>query len=284
MTIPGVSQDTRYVDLHLHTSVSDGTFSPGEIVDKAIELGFSAIAISDHDTVDGVDEAIAHSRDKELEIIPAVELSSGLETEELHILGYFIDHHNEELQQTLSTFRLRRRERMVEMIDKLREMGVNADADEFFANFQNPSIGRLHLAQYLISKRLVSGIETIFNKYLGFEKPAYAPKYKISPEEACSLIRRAGGVAVAAHPHLLGDDDQLTELAKAGIEGLEIFCSNTSQAVSNHFALVAEGLNLLVTGGSDCHQRNKNQFLIGMVKLPYRFVTRMRDYLEQRPT
>lgn len=284
MTFPDGGQNARYVDLHLHTSVSDGTFTPGEIVDKAIELGFSAIAITDHDTVDGIDEAIARSRETELEIIPAVELSSGLENEELHILGYFIDHHNQELQEALVTFRLRRRERMLEMIDKLRGLGVNADADEFFEHFQNPSIGRLHLAQYLISKRLVSGIETIFSKYLGFEKPAYAPKYKISPEQACGLIRRAGGVAVAAHPHLLGDDDQLTELAKAGIEGLEIFCSNISQAVSNHYALVAEGLNLLITGGSDCHQRNKTRFLIGMVKLPYRFVTRMREYIEQRPT
>jgi len=182
MTLSGADQNTRYADLHLHSSVSDGTLPPEEIVDKAIEIGFSAIAISDHDTVEGVDAAIAHSRDRGIEIVPAVELSSGIDGEELHILGYFIDHHNPELLDQLSLFRRRRRERILEMIDKLRFLGVEADAVEFFDNYRNSSVGRLHLARYLLSKRLVTTIDTIFDKYIGFDKPAYAPKYKSPPK------------------------------------------------------------------------------------------------------
>ncbi len=273
------NQDSRYADLHLHTDASDGICRPSEIVDAAAELGFSAIAITDHDTVSGLDKALERGKAIGLEIIPGIELSASLNALEIHILGYFFDHHNREFLEKLSLFRQYRRRRAEIMVAKLQKLGTAVDLDEFVEQYPNESIGRLHLAQYLISKGVVRTIAEAFEYYLGFEKPAYAPKYDLSPREACRLIRETGGIPVLAHPHHLGGDELLPELVKAGIEGLEVYYSNTSEAVIDHYRVMAQKLGILITGGSDCHQSNKDKSFLGTIKLPYRYVEEMKQRL-----
>ena len=213
MSINNQNHDPRYADLHLHTNASDGAWNPSALVDAAVELGFSAIAVSDHDTVAGLDEAIRRAEQRGLELITAVELSAGLDIGEVHVLGYFIDHNSPALKEKLSLFRDYREQRVGLMIAKLQNLGMKADIDEFTQQYQGRSMGRLHLAQYLVNKKFVSGIKEAFSQYLGFKKPAYAPKYNLSPKEACQLINQAGGVAILAHPHLLDGHEILNELS-----------------------------------------------------------------------
>jgi len=276
-------QQSRYADLHLHTNTSDGSCRPFEVVDMAAELGFSAIAISDHDSVSGIDEALERAKERGLELIPAIELSAELNSQEIHILGYFFDHHNRIFEKKLEKFRDYRQKRVRVMIAKLQGTGIEVDLEEFMRQYQNQSIGRLHLAQYLVSKGFVRGIKEAFNRYLGFEKPAYASKYNLSPSKACQLIREAGGISVLAHPHLLRKDEMIPKLVEDGIEGLEAYYSYIPESVIDHYRQMAKDLGVLVSGGSDCHQHNKEQLLIGGVRLPYSYVDEMKQYLRQEP-
>jgi len=278
--------DGRYADLHLHTNASDGTYGPSELVEAAAKLGFSAIAIADHDTVIGLDEAIERGKTIGLEVIPAVELSTNLDALEIHILGYFIDHHHPGLLEKLLFFRQYRQNRAEFIVVKLQKLGVAVDVDEFLQEYPNESgksVGRLHVAQHLLSKGAISNIAEAFSRYLGPGKPAYASKCNLSPREACQLIREAGGIPVLAHPQHLRRDELLPELVKAGIKGLEAYYNNTPEVVIDHYRALARELGILVTGGSDCHQDNKDQFLLGTIKLPYRYVEEMKQHLLNTP-
>lgn len=277
-----------YVDLHVHTNCSDGTFTPAEAVHCAKKAGLRAIAITDHDTVDGLDEAFAEGEKAGVEIIAGVELSTEIklaESSEMHILGYFIDRNNAVLRESLARFRAARRERAAKMLEKFRSLGVTLDERRLAAIAGDGCIGRLHFAKALIEENVVRNIGEAFQQYLGMNKPAYVPKLQMKPDEAIRLITSSGGIAVIAHPYYghYSNRDLLLKLIAAGLGGLEVWHSKHPPASVDMFKKMARDLNLLMTGGSDCHGSfNGDEPLMGSVRVSYQTVIDMKEHLARR--
>ncbi len=274
----------KYADLHIHTSVSDGHYSPEQVVEHASRLGFAAISICDHDAVEGTERAIAAGNEIGIEVIPGVELSTSVEQtegsgsggQEIHIIGYFIDWHDEELTKMLDDFRQYRVTRMEKMVEKLNHLGCKIDIDKLTSSADTASIGRMHLAQALLTEGYVRDLREAFDRYLAFGKPAYMEKFKITPKQACDLIKRIGGIPVLAHPYLFHNDDMVSQLIDDGIMGIEAFYSKMPDRAVQYYIEMARSNNLLITGGSDCHQYG-DYFLMGTVKLPYKYVERLKQ-------
>lgn len=242
-------------DLHLHTTASDGTDSPERVVALAAEAGFEAIAITDHDTLRGVPEALAAGRRLGVRVISGVEISAGGNTE-VHVLGYAIQD-SEKLVATLEQMREERSLRMRKMVRKLNEMGVSIPLERVTGLAQE-SVGRSHLARVLVEDGVVRDVREAFQKYLAPGKPAYVERKKLSVVQAISLIRSAGGLPVIAHPgqnhgEAFWTQGRFAELKEAGLRGIEAYHMAHSQQQALAFARMAKNLNLLVTGGSDYH-------------------------------
>jgi len=258
-----------FVDLHLHTTASDGTWTPGEVVERAIGLGFSAIGIADHDTANGLDPALQAVGERELEIVPAVELSASEDDIDVHILGYLIDYHSPKFTSVAERLRQARYERGVRMVEKLNELGIGIKMETVKDIAGEASIGRPHVADALLKGDYVKSYDEAFARYLGYHAPAYVPKYRLSPEEAIDLIHSVNGLAVIAHPGLLHRDDLIPKFVELGLDGLEAFHPQHGYYVTNHYIDLAKRYGLLYTGGSDCHGERKGRALIGTVKMPY---------------
>ncbi|MEA3305320.1 MAG: PHP domain-containing protein, partial [Candidatus Omnitrophota bacterium] len=257
-----------YADLHIHTLYSDGTFTPREVVELAHKQGFLAIAITDHDCIDGIEPSIAHAAKYGMEIIPAVELTAEEEDFEVHMLGYFIDWQAEWFTEKLKEIRTARVNRTYEMIAKLKGIGINIDPRKVFKISGPGSVGRLHLASALYSGGWTSSIGEAFRKYIGNNAPCYVRKFKLALKEAIDVIIRLGGVPVLAHPHTLGRDDLIPVLTKWGLRGIEVYHTGHSANVTSHYEKLALKNNLLLTGGSDCHGMGKSSVLLGRLKVP----------------
>lgn len=268
----------RYVDLHVHTDYSDGSCSPEEVVHRAKQCGLAAVGIADHDEVGGISEAIWIGHSHGVEIVPAVELTSGCNGKEIHLLGYLIDHNHRKLREDLKHFRYERFKRMEGMVAKLRKLGIGISLEAVRRIGGRGSLGRLHLARALFQQGSVGAVQEAFDLYIGKGKPAYVEKPRIDIREAFELITAAGGIPVLAHPKLAHVDGAIPELARLGLRGIEAFYSrHTREDVDRYLAVAAE-YNLLVTGGSDCHGEIKDTMLLGSVKLPYRYLTALREH------
>ncbi len=268
----------RYVDLHVHTNYSDGSFSPEEVVRHAKRLGFSAIAIADHDEVGGVTEAAWFSRSHALEIVPSVELTTAFNGKEIHLLGHLVDPNNRELRERLKEFRYHRFKRMQKMIDKLCDLGLQVSMQSVRTLAGHGSLGRLHLARIMFQEKLVETVQQAFDSYIGIGKKAYAKRPRIEIEEAIELINSAGGAPILAHPKLARVDDKIPELARLGLRGLEAYYTwHTPEETEKYLALAAAH-DLFVTGGSDCHGVIKDKMLLGLVKLPYERLEALRAH------
>jgi len=268
----------RYVDLHVHTTYSDGSFSPEEVVSHAEECGLKAIGIADHDEVAGVTEAIWIGHSRGIEIVPAVELTSACNGKEIHLLGYLIDHNHRELRERLKDFRRERFQRMTKMIEKLRTLGLDIYMEAVRRIAGRGSLGRLHLARTLFQRGMVGTVQEAFDRYIGRNKPAYVQKPRIEAAEAFGLIAAAGGIPVLAHPKLVRIDNHIPELVKLGLRGIEaVYSKHTPEDVKKYLAM-AEEYDLLVTGGSDCHGVIKDTMLLGTVKLPYHYLATLREH------
>ncbi|MBN1824035.1 MAG: PHP domain-containing protein [Endomicrobiales bacterium] len=277
----------KYVDLHVHTRFSDGTFTPEQTVDHAVKVGLSAISITDHDIIDGIEPAIKHAGGRDIEIVPGVELSTELTNQtqrsEMHILGYFIDWKNPVLDATLKEFRKKRHERAFKILEKLSKLGLGLNEKRFFDGAGKGSIGRLHFARAMIEQGIVRTINDAFFKYLGHGKPAYVPKKFLSPEEAIKLISDAGGIAVLAHPFYAhySDKNLLETLIRSGLAGIEVWHSKHPPSMVDHFSSLASAYGLLRSGGSDCHGGVAgDEPLMGSVKIPYSILDKMKKYHE----
>ncbi|MGD9498463.1 MAG: PHP domain-containing protein [Armatimonadota bacterium] len=240
-------------DLHIHSTCSDGTQTPEQIVAEAIRKGLSAIAIADHDTVQGVMPAIEAARGSDLIVIPACEISTEYEGAEVHILGYWIDLDHEELHEKFRYVRNARRLRADEMVSKLRQLGVEITIDDVLAQTDGVTLGRPHVAQALLARGYVGGPQEAFDRFLGRGKPAYVPRYKLSPFEAVQAVLDAHGCPVLAHPGLGVGDHIIRALIEAGIEGLEAYHTHHSPSNTRRVLRLAEEYGLLVTGGTDSH-------------------------------
>ena len=255
---PG-GQPPRF-DLHIHTTASDGTDSPEAVVALAAEKGFSIIAITDHDTMCGVPEAVAAGEKYGVRVIGGVEISAGGQTE-VHVLGYGV-RDVERLEQTLTLMRDKRAERMAGMVEKLRALGVDVTLDEVTA-LSGGSVGRSHLARVLIDKGVVRDVREAFAKYLSPGKPAYVEREKLGVQQAVRLIADCGGLPVIAHPgQNRGESywgrERFHALKAYGLRGIEVYHMAHGAAQAAAFERIASAENLLVTGGSDYHGKVKN--------------------------
>jgi predicted metal-dependent phosphoesterase TrpH len=242
-------------DLHIHSTASDGLLTPAEIISAAVEIGLTGLAITDHDTVGGIEEAYdfidAHSIP--LHLIPGIEMNAEIDENEVHILGYFIDYHSSRLLNKLKEIKEARWERAQKMVYKLKSMGLAISLEHVERLARGDLIGRPHIAQALTEKGYVFSIKEAFKKYIGKGRPAYIPRYKFMPQEAIQLIREAGGIPILAHPGLLSDKKLVCEVIDMGVVGLEVYYPEHTFQQVNDFLRLCQELNLLVTGGSDFH-------------------------------
>ena len=261
------------IDLHAHTTASDGSFTPTELVEAAHGLGLGALAVTDHDTLAGLGEARAAAQRVGLDLVAGVELSVEDDGGRFHLLGYGFDPANAALAETLTTLRRSRAARNDLMAARMSEMGLPVTMDDVRAEAGEDAlvIARPHFARALIKKGIVGSVAEAFEKYLSTGKPLYLPKEVLTPRDAIALIHGAGGVAVMAHPGLVPLDEaafdaRVTSLAqKDGLDGIEAYYSQHSQADTDRFLALATRLGLLVTGGSDFHGTVKPHVPLGIV-------------------
>jgi predicted metal-dependent phosphoesterase TrpH len=259
------------LDLHIHTTASDGSFSPAEIVRKSWDSGLTHIALCDHDSIEGVVPAQTAARNYAgLTVISGVEINTDTSLGELHILGYFIDCNNAELVTTLKKLRESRITRADRMIEKLHKMGMNIEPGRVKQLAGDGSIGRPHIAQALLEKGYVFSRGEAFEKYIGRGGPAYLERDKTTPAEAIQLIIRAKGIAVLAHPLTCENPESLiAELKPAGLMGLEAYYGNYNPAQIRELLRLTEKYGLVATGGSDFHGLDgQNEPLLGSVDVP----------------
>jgi 3',5'-nucleoside bisphosphate phosphatase len=267
----------KFADLHLHTYFSDGTFSPEEVVAYGQKAGLAALALTDHDSVEGCARAAAACAAAGIEFITGVELTAEHNDIEVHLLGYFLDTQNEKFLAEIAKFQAVRQERIREMVAKLNRLNVPLAAETVFALANCKSPGRPHVARALAKAGLVRNLDEAFDRFLKKNRPAWVPKAKMSALEGIELIQQAGGLAIMAHPGLNRTDDIIPVLVEAGLDGIECFHTKHSTAMSGRYQEIADKYNLLVTGGSDCHGFSKGKPLIGTVKLPYECVGKLKS-------
>jgi predicted metal-dependent phosphoesterase TrpH len=271
-----------FADLHLHTCFSDGTYAPEEVARHAGRLGFVAVAITDHDTVEGCMRMAAACALNRLEFVPGTELTAEHNGYELHLLGYFLDTQHPRLLGELARFQNVRQNRIREMVARLNRLQIPLAADSVFALANCRSPGRPHVARALVQAGYCGTLDEAFDRFLKKHRPAWVPKYRMSATTAVELLHEAGGLAVMAHPGLNRNDGLIPEMASAGIDGLECFHTKHSPAATENYLRLARQHRLLVTGGSDCHGLSKGRPLIGSVRLPYEHVTRLREHAAAR--
>lgn len=268
-----------FTDLHLHTSFSDGTYTPEQLASEARRHGLVAVALTDHDTVDGCERMQAACEEQSIEFIPATELTAEVSGIELHMLGYFLDAANPALLKRMADFQEGRQSRIREIVARLRKLDVPLEEKDVFALANCNSPGRPHVARALIQRKVCRTLDEAFERFLKKNRPGWVPKEKIGALEALELIHGAGGLAVLAHPGLARAEEAIQPLIEAGIDGLECFHSRHSASASEYYVSVAEEHELLITGGSDCHGMNKGKPLIGSIKLPYEYVRLLKGRL-----
>jgi len=240
------------VDLHMHTMHSDGSNSPAEIVRLAKKNGLDTISITDHDSLNGFSEAFNEGKKLGVEVIPGVEISSDIGDHEVHILGYFMEPDNEELERYLVFFRGERYKRAIRIVDKLRTLGFNITIEDILQEAQNSAIGRPHIAQALLHGGFINSYYEAFNKYIGNGCPAHEKKVHISPQSAFKIITDAGGLSFIAHPGYM-PENILKELIEEGVDGLEVVHPSHSINQVKYYRGIANEFFLLESGGSDFH-------------------------------
>ena len=281
----------RKIDLHTHSLCSDGAQTPTEVVRSAYDAGLSAIALTDHDCIAGVQEAMDAGRALGVEVIPAVELSAKSDTE-LHILGYFIDIHNKGLQDAMALALQVRNQRQEETCRKLNEQGFAITMDELRAEAKgNEVLCRAHFAQIMVRKGYASSVKEAFAKYLSVGCYAYTNRHALTDREAISVIREAGGIAVAAHLHLIKMPDEelrpyLKQLVSYGLDGVEGYYSDYTPDMEDRYRTMARELGLVLSGGTDYHGANKPHLSIGTgrgnLEIPYSVLEKMKERHSKR--
>ena len=266
------------VDLHIHSTASDGRLTPADIVREAAERGLTFIALADHDTVDGIAPAQAAAQAfPGLKVIPCVEISTDIPHDEVHVLGYFIDYTDHELRATLDRFKNSRLRRAQGMVAKLADLGIHIDWQRVQEIAGGSSIGRPHIAQAMMEKGCIASIKQAFSEYLGHDRPAYVEREKMTPAETVELIIKAKGLPVLAHPLTLSDPEaMIVELKAAGLVGVEAYYNGYTTEEINRLVGLANRYNLIVTGGSDYHGLEPNtETGIGGADLPIESVERL---------
>lgn len=274
----------KYIDLHTHSLKSDGSMTPAEVVREAKKAGLAAIALSDHDTVDGIEEAVSEGKKIGLEVIPAIEFSVISETE-THILGYFIDIDNPDLKRVMNEvvdLRIRRNEVTCQ---RLNELGFDITLEEVRALAPNNFVGRAHFARVLMDKGYTKSVKEGFDKYMSAGRYAYCEQQRLTAKEAIELIKKCGGLSFLAHPHLTKFDDDkirmyIKELKSYGLDGIEGYYTDYTPEMQGKYQYMAKEMGLMISGGTDFHAKMKPHISIGTglgnMKIPYSLIEEMK--------
>ncbi len=245
---------TAGVDLHSHTTASDGALGPRELVREAARRGVRVLAITDHDSTDALaeafDEVLKHPP---MTLVPGIEINCDVDGGEVHILGYFLEYEADWFQGFLREQRSERRARVYRIAERLAELGMPIDPEEVFALVKEGSAGRPHIAQVMVARGYVKTFREAFDRYLKAGGPANVPRKKLAPTQAVEIIRRVAGVPVLAHPGLAERDDLIPGLVKAGLMGIECYYQEHSPTQTRNYLRMCKDLNLVATGGSDFH-------------------------------
>ena len=242
------------VDLHSHTTASDGTFAPRALVQEAVRRGVRVLAVTDHDSTEGLAEAFDEAaRHPGLTVVPGIEINCDVEGGEIHVLGYLMDYEAPWFAAFCREQRAERRARVHRITDRLAELGMPVDPEEVFALVREGSAGRPHVAQVMVSRGYVKTVREAFDRFLAAGKPANVPRKKLTPEDAVRLIRRAGGVPVLAHPGLADKDEIIPGLIAAGLMGIECLYGEHTPGQTGRYLDLCRRHGLVATGGSDFH-------------------------------
>lgn len=267
-----------FADLHTHTRFSDGTYTPEELATHARRVGLGAIALTDHDTVEGCPRMAKACAHEGLEFVAGTELTAEQDGSEVHILGYFLRIEHPRLRAEMRRFQQVRQSRIGAMAERLQTLGVSLTAEQVFTVAQCDSPGRPHVARALVESGVCRSPDEAFDRFLKQGRPAWVPKCRVAAAAAIALIHEAGGVASLAHPGLLRRDELIPALADLGLDGLECFHSRHTRGQTQRYEEIANECRLLITGGSDCHGLSKGRPLIGTVKLSHHHFERLRDH------
>ena len=280
------------IDLHTHTTASDGTLNPADLVREAASIGLWAVAITDHDTVGGLSQALQAGRETGVEVIPGCELSIDFPTGQMHILGLFLPDPPTGLKATLQDLQDRRNNRNDRILARLREAGVDVDLQEIQELAGEASIGRPHIARVLLQKGVVESIDQAFREYIGPGGAAYIPKDKLEPEKAIRILKQEGATVILAHPYSLELDtpelrELLGRLKEQGLDGMEALYTDHTPEQTRTYLQLCQEYDLLVSGGSDFHGSVKEGVELGTgrgnLDLPYSLVRRMRRARDEEP-
>jgi predicted metal-dependent phosphoesterase TrpH len=275
-----------YVDLHLHSTASDGVLSPSELVRYAKSKGLQAVAITDHDTIEGCEEGLSEGARNDFEVIPGIEISAEHSPGSMHILGFFLDIHHPLLNERLKYLQKARAERNPKMVEKLKRLGVDITFEEVVKASGGGQVGRPHFANVLLEKKVVRSFQEAFDRFLKKGAPAYVDKFRFTSKEALHFINEAKGVGVLAHPNTLGMNGYpeleklILRLVEEGLQGIEVYYPEHSAADMTQYKTLAERHGLLVTGGTDYHGMETNGLDIGVgrgeMRLPYSIVENLK--------
>jgi predicted metal-dependent phosphoesterase TrpH len=272
----------KLIDLHTHSTASDGSYAPAEVVRLAKEGGLAAMALTDHDTVDGLPEAVAAGEEFGVEVIPGVEISAQFPGGTMHILGLFVEYQDGRLDERLAVLKQARIDRNPRIIAKLNGLGIPITMARVNQISGGGQVGRPHIARALMEAGYVQDLQEAFDKYLGWHKPAYVSKFRFPPDQALAMIREARGIPILAHPFTLGLGSAfalknlIIELKGLGLAGLEVYYSEHTPEQEALYLKLARELDLQISGGSDFHGLNKPEITLGSMpsqdKLTYNLV------------
>lgn len=280
------------IDLHVHSNKSDGTYTPTELVHYAVEKGLTAFALTDHDTVEGLDEALQAAHGQPVSVIPGIEFSTAYEEKDIHILGLYIDYKAPVFRTVLDDFIHSRERRNEKMCLRLQEYaGVDITYQKLLSAFPGAVITRAHYARYLFDRGYVKSMPEAFERYIGDRAPCYIPREKVTPLQAVELVLAAGGIPILAHPPLYRMSDArlnklVAELAANGLAGIETIYSTYTAGEEIHMRSLARQYKLLITGGSDFHGSNKPDIDLGIGKgklhVPDDLLDNLKSYLNNK--
>ncbi|MEE1528210.1 MAG: PHP domain-containing protein [Blautia sp.] len=276
----------KYIDLHVHSTISDGTFTPSELVHYALKKNLAAFALTDHDTTDGLEEAFSAALGSNLEIIPGIELSTTWNSTDVHIVGLDIDWKNTHFQKTLSEFQISRNLRNEKMIALLQKEGIPITTKLMEEDFPDSVWTRAHFARFLFDHKYVGSMKEAFDRYLGNHAKCYVPREKVTPFQAIQLIHEGGGKAIFAHPILTKLSKErlenlVNELSRNGLDGIETLYVSYTPADELFTKQLAKRYGLKQSGGSDFHGTNKPHIDLGCgkgnLKIPYEILEQLRS-------
>lgn len=270
----------RYVDLHVHSTFSDGECTIREIIDFASQKGLKALSITDHDNLDAYPLAVEIAKEKDLEIIPGTELCCEIQGVDVHILGYFVDYYHTALRSKLEEMKRARFIRAKKIVENLNRQGIDLRFETVLKIAGEGAIGRPHIASAMLQEELIYSFKEAFDKYIGYDSPAYVEKLKLLPKEVFQLILDAGGIPVLAHPGITKIDPFIPQFIKEGLAGIEVYHAEHTLTTKRFYMEYGRAHNLVITGGSDFHSSTQSRTEIGNPRLSYSVVKKLKARVE----